>query len=241
MSLHNFYDHLKRAPLPSGASVTGQMFNTPLGYLLAYGNTVPSDAAVGYAPGCIFIQTDGVSQTTTYLNVGTKASADFDSVSADVATYIAANNLTLATGKTLTITDADKLIVNSIIVPTSITVPIDLWSHASLTTRNLFYASGLAWTVQAIIYEPEITEGTGSVVCTVCKVTGNNVAVAATTPMCTAFAVTGTAGTPVVATLTGTVADLALAATEKIGCIFSGGDNFLDTGRGRLFIRMKRS
>lgn len=153
---------------------------------------------------------------------------------------VTAGGLTVTAGTTA-ITTADGLTVGGVIVPQTVVLALDLWSHASLTTRQLFYAQTDAWTVTGIVYEPDIAEGTGSVVCTVCKVTGNSVAVAATTPMCTAFAVTGTAGTPVVATLTSTAADLVLAATNKIGCIFSGGDSFLDTGRGRLYIKMKRS
>lgn len=151
-------------------------------------------------------------------------------------------SITLDSGSTLTASSgASVVLADGTATGTELVLALDLWSHASLTTRQLFYASTVGWTVQAIVYEPDIAEGTGSVVCTVCKVTGNNVAVAATTPMCTAFAVTGTAGTPVVATLTSTAADLVLAATNKIGCIFSGGDTFLDSGRGRLYIKMKRS
>lgn len=147
---------------------------------------------------------------------------------------------TISTAKTLAVTDADALTEAGIILPKTLQIVVTLQAHASLKTRNLFYATA-GYTITSIVYEPEVAEGTGSVVCTVCKVTGNNVAVAATTPMCTAFAVTGTAGTPVVATLTGTAADLVLAATNKIGCIFTGGDEFLDTGSGRLHITMKRS
>ncbi len=149
--------------------------------------------------------------------------------------------MTVPTGQVFTVVDADALLVGSKIVPQELVLVINLWPHASLKTRNLFYAQTVGYTVTGIVYEPEIAEGTGSVVCTVCKATGNNVAVAATTPMCTAFAVTGTAGTPVVATLTATGADLVLAATNKIGCIFTGGDEFLDSGAGRLYIKMKRS
>lgn len=56
---------------------TGVIARSPhLGILLAYGSTVPTGA--GYAPGCKFIKTDGTSlQTTTFVNVGTKASASF--------------------------------------------------------------------------------------------------------------------------------------------------------------------
>lgn len=156
-------------------------------------------------------------------------------------TLAMASGSTFTSATTLAIATADNLTVGGVIVPQTMVVVQELWPHASLVTRNLFYAQTDGWTVTGIVYEPDIAEGTGSVVCTVCKVTGNNVAVAATTPMCTAFAVTGTAGTPVVATLTATAADLVLAATNKIGCIFSGGDTFLDSGRGRLYIKMKRS
>lgn len=46
--------------------------------VLVHGNTVPSDAAEGYAPGCIFMQADGGVGTTLYVNEGTLASADFN-------------------------------------------------------------------------------------------------------------------------------------------------------------------
>lgn len=42
------------------------------------GTTVPSDAATGYARGCIFIKTDGGAGTTLYVNEGDHASADFN-------------------------------------------------------------------------------------------------------------------------------------------------------------------
>jgi len=42
------------------------------------GTTVPTDGAVGYAKGCIFIKTDGSAGTTFYVNEGTSASADFN-------------------------------------------------------------------------------------------------------------------------------------------------------------------
>lgn len=49
-----------------------------LGILLAYGSVVPVAATAGYAPGCQFIKTNGTSLvTTTFVNVGTKASASF--------------------------------------------------------------------------------------------------------------------------------------------------------------------
>jgi hypothetical protein len=49
------------------------------GIILAAGDTVPTDGQVGYSPGCIFIDTDASSMnTTTYTNIGTEASCNFD-------------------------------------------------------------------------------------------------------------------------------------------------------------------
>lgn len=54
--------------------------NTEDGIDLARGITVPTDAATGYAPGCIFLHVDGTTGTTVYINEGTKASADFNAL-----------------------------------------------------------------------------------------------------------------------------------------------------------------
>lgn len=56
---------------------TGVIARSPdQGILIAYGSTVPTGA--GYAPGAKFIKTNGTSlQTTTFVNVGTKAAANF--------------------------------------------------------------------------------------------------------------------------------------------------------------------
>lgn len=238
MSKHNSvprYPRSEGAQTPLVGNPDGDRSNP----IIATGTTVPTDSTSGYAPGCIFIHNDGGSADAVYINEGSASSCDFNRVPSvgTANTFVGAQTVSTS----LSVTTADTLTVGGVIVPQEIIVPIELWPHASLKTRNLFYTVGIGWTVTGIVYEPDIAEGTGSVVCTVCKVTGNNVAVAATTPMCTAFDVTGTAGTPVTATLTGTGADLVLATTNKIGCIFTGGDEFLDTGRGMLYIKMKRS
>jgi hypothetical protein len=60
---------------------TGVLIQVPgVGIMLAYGTTVPADATVGYAIGCLFIHTDGGAGTALYCNEGTAASADFDAV-----------------------------------------------------------------------------------------------------------------------------------------------------------------
>lgn len=58
---------------------TGIIAKDPgLGILLAYGSTVPTTGRVGYATGCKFIKTNGTTlDTITYVNVGSKASANF--------------------------------------------------------------------------------------------------------------------------------------------------------------------
>lgn len=60
---------------------TGIIVSVPgLGILQAYGATVPADASVGYATGCIFHHTDGGDNTSAYLNEGTAASCDFNAL-----------------------------------------------------------------------------------------------------------------------------------------------------------------
>ena len=52
------------------------------GVVLAAGTTVPSNGALGYATGCIFIKVDGSSSTGLYINEGTESSAGFDNLNA---------------------------------------------------------------------------------------------------------------------------------------------------------------
>jgi len=60
------------------ADRTGILLKSDRGIHHAKGDTVPSDGAKGYATGCRFDHTDGAAGTSSYRNVGTKASADFD-------------------------------------------------------------------------------------------------------------------------------------------------------------------
>lgn len=68
-------------------SADSTLVNIPgVGIAQAAGATVPSDGAVGYAPGCIFQQTDGTGESNyLYVNVGTLASANFDAVDLNIA------------------------------------------------------------------------------------------------------------------------------------------------------------
>ena len=60
---------------------TGTILEVPgIGIMDAYGDTVPSDAATGYATGCLFRQTDGSTGTSLYVNEGSNTIADFNAV-----------------------------------------------------------------------------------------------------------------------------------------------------------------
>lgn len=63
------------------------------------GTTVPSDGATGYAPGCIFVDTDAAAGSQLFMNEGTAASADFNAMTT-VSTTATLTNKT-ATSPTL--------------------------------------------------------------------------------------------------------------------------------------------
>lgn len=96
MSAHNLPDKLQYAEFPVGAATPTKLLHTSDGYLLAYGITVPSDAATGYAPGCLFIHTDGNDNDAVYVNDGTEASADFNVLASNIPTNLAGLTATVA-------------------------------------------------------------------------------------------------------------------------------------------------
>jgi hypothetical protein len=60
---------------------TGVIAQAPgVGTLLAFGTTVPSDGAAGFAKGCIFAKTDGSTNAILYVNAGSITSADFNAL-----------------------------------------------------------------------------------------------------------------------------------------------------------------
>ena len=80
----NAFADLENAVLPESGKIlpTGGpgSLETAKGWLLAYGDTVPTDATGGYAIGCLFLHTDGGDGTALYVNEGTLASCDFNAV-----------------------------------------------------------------------------------------------------------------------------------------------------------------
>lgn len=57
-----------------------RLINGPDGFLLCAGPEVPG-AVAGYAPGCLWIHTDGTTNATVlYCNIGNGTTADFNVV-----------------------------------------------------------------------------------------------------------------------------------------------------------------
>lgn len=99
------------APLDLHAVTDDVAARPVIGKIISSGPDVPADGALGYAPGCLFIHDDGVSGTHLYINEGTVASADFNTVaaaSAPVEVVTAANVITASeSGKIFILNAAD--------------------------------------------------------------------------------------------------------------------------------------
>ena len=72
-----------------------------VGILFAAGTTVPTDAAAGYAPGCIFQDTDASADAVLFVNQGTATSCNFDAL-VPVAGTVSALTITTLTNTTQT-------------------------------------------------------------------------------------------------------------------------------------------
>ena len=72
--------HHNMLPADAGAAAVKVIWRTADGIMDCYGTTVPADAAVGYAPGCLFRDVDGTTTSKLYCNIGTAASANFNLV-----------------------------------------------------------------------------------------------------------------------------------------------------------------
>jgi len=71
---HRLPSQLKEGTAPTDNALV----KTPNGWILAHGETVPPDEIDGYAPGGMFVHTDGADMASTlYQNTGSKASSRF--------------------------------------------------------------------------------------------------------------------------------------------------------------------
>lgn len=77
MSLHGdvVTERLTARPLPAGAATPRAVLTTEDGVILCYGTTEPTGA--GYAPGCLFIDTDASSSAFLFINEGDATTATF--------------------------------------------------------------------------------------------------------------------------------------------------------------------
>lgn len=67
-----------RAVAPAGHYTVAK--TSAHGITHAYGTAVPSDGAVGFAPGCLYIDVNATTGSQLYINEGTKSSADFNAL-----------------------------------------------------------------------------------------------------------------------------------------------------------------
>lgn len=73
MSVHNIQRELETASF----TTSGRAINTPEGYVIGWGTTV-GNGVEGWAPGAIFVHTDGADEDTIlYKNAGTNTTASF--------------------------------------------------------------------------------------------------------------------------------------------------------------------
>ena len=225
---------------------SGSTLTIPTGVTLAVASGATfTDATTSTLSGTKNVTTGGVLNIATGASLtvasgGTLSVADGATTTFSGAVTFTGATTTIDTGDTLAVTTADKLTVGAVIVPQTMIVPFHIPPHASLLTDTLFYAQTDGWTVTGVVVIMDLVDSTGGVTASICKATGNNLAVAATTPLHTGtFDMSGiAAGTPQVGTLTATGADLVLAATNKIGIVFSAA---LDTGSVSGYIKLKRS
>jgi hypothetical protein len=78
MALHNLPDELmsKQADFPASCRI---IYVDGIGFMMAFGTTVPGDGATGYGKGCLFFHTDSTTDAgLLYVNVGDKDSSNFD-------------------------------------------------------------------------------------------------------------------------------------------------------------------
>ncbi len=70
------FDLHNMTPGPKGVAVPQVIYKSEDGILLAYGISVPGSVA-GYATGCLFLHTDGTSDTALHVNEGDATTAGF--------------------------------------------------------------------------------------------------------------------------------------------------------------------
>lgn len=223
--------------LPAYASSVGQKFCIANTSATALDITVADAAAVT-------VTTIGQNETGFFVSNGTTWMAVVTPSGSGTDGYAllgAANTFTAANtfSSTVAVSTADALTEGGVIVPTVEPIRFTIGPHATQTTYTLLNNRSVGWTVVGITVVPDLAQG-GALTATIVKATANAAPASGTTPMHTANAIdcNATANTSQVITLTATGADLVLAATDKIGIVFSAA---LTTGILSGTVWVKRS
>lgn len=147
------------------------------GIVYLRGDTVPSDAATGYAAGCIFIDTDAGGGTTFYINEGDISSADFNpaSLSAVTATVAEINAAADNSAQSALIVPSSVITASAAAIKKSVirtgdivktTMIIDLTGLKSSTTdldiigdTGISYIAQITAAVNGAIYKGQVSCG----------------------------------------------------------------------------------
>lgn len=218
--LHRLYDILRRGAIKASSATVEKWFSLPAsgGALYAYG-TAEAPTGAGYAAGCIYVQTDGADNTVLYVNTGTATTASFKRID-EVSALL---GLTIPTGQTLAVTDADKLTVGGVIVPQFVNI-----THKVVLTNNLgeyFFIADRAYTVVSI-KEIHAVAATNPNVLKVrkCLAAGTELPGAAAGANCVEFITAGFDTQAAAATAqSGTLAVTTIAAGDKLA-VLQGAD-----------------
>ncbi len=124
---------------------------------------------------------------------------------------------TIASAKALAVTTADKLTVGGVIVPQAVYVNVPLF--VTDLTKSVFVATeALQVTAVKAVYGVVSLSGTMALE----KLTGTTAPGSGSSMLTGALDLTTTANTVLSGTLTGTTANLQLAAGDRIGCVLGG-------------------
>jgi hypothetical protein len=105
MALHNLPEWFQsqQADFPASGRA---LFVNGIGYMLAWGTTVPADATTGYGTGCLFFHTDAATVADAlYINGGSTTSANFDQQSASIGSGYT-SNITANTSNLTVVSDS---------------------------------------------------------------------------------------------------------------------------------------
>lgn len=210
------------ANMRAGTSTLQGMVKTDDGYMFAYCTGVPTASAVGFAPGCICRRSNGASGTFTYINEGTKAAATWVA-----APSLSATTTTIASGKTLAVTTADKLTVGGVIVPQFVSITHKL--NPANTSGEFFFVADRAYTLISISEIHNVVAGQACVaLIRKCTSAGTALADATAGATCVEFVTAGIDLTATAAvTQTATLAVTTIAAGDKLAVKMGNGTSMV--------------